>query len=919
MRGTNLSGKIAFLSEPPIISDSLIIDGYASEWRYNHDSAITSINNKLYALWNATKDGTEGGINQVILQSVSEDNGLTWSTPAPAFSDSNNCLDPVATTGCQQWQPSVITWKGKIICLWDKTGSSSGLYLSIFDPTVGKWTANEIGNQLLPYTAGMHTVTRIATQTSIYSLSSGRLLCPIIAQAEVSSFATDPKWLASLYSDDDGVTWKIGSHAGSVAEIAGAWEPYITEKDGVILAYIRRLTSGNDGSVRQFVCASCDEGEHWSVPQPSGWDIASSRGASVRLPSGKWAIIHNTITSVSTANPRDRRALSVWLSDGGHNAAPAYCISGTQRGAAWSYPAVCAHNNTLAIISTRSQLGDGSARQLGVTMVPLPEKYVFSVAGQSTLKTSPNLLNDDLVFGGGECRFPYNGSVASLGGTSASVCITGHMTHRWGRVASSSPDGTWYIFDNRTGVVGFAIRIGGAITGENSNTVYLEYYSGGLLTSVRTSIILPDSDKFSLVVTISGTSVVTTLISIDGLVLTDSKTISTPTPYGSLVPTFGCANQGTWLGFIGNISAAAYFDNALSPSQVLQWHDTYGVRYGMSPVVGAITPLPSSGRIVLDPRDSLSSWPVIDIAPSLYSSNGKWLTTSGLFSLQIPAPLEYDGEITFRYAAVPGRTNQTPICTVGTINRYFTLYKSAGVSDTVYYLSSWDDTGSFIGRPIKTAQDTPLMDGEEYSVTIRFEGRYCIVLHDKCSPLKIEMGTRPQVFLGWGWRYDSRPTNITTDTMMFDTNSVTFRQKPSANEESLSNSWIAWTPIANINGSSSGITTSIATGRYRIDDGKIYVTGEVSLTNKGSNTGPFTIIGLPYPAQNTTGNRHEGVDVSVYSAVLLPQPAPVMAYVQSSIINFVYGTITGQTPLTNIEVTNTTALRFSFWAYVQGA
>lgn len=909
-----------YLQTPPVVSDSVVIDGYVGPWRYNHDSAIASLNGRLYVLWNATQDGQEGGANQVILQSTSDDDGLTWSDAVAAFSDPQYCLSPVSATGCQQWQPSMIAHDGKIICLWDKTGSSSGLYLSVLDPAVGKWTADEIGAGLLPFAHGSYSVTRLATQTAIYALASGRLFCPVIAQAEISAFATDPKWMVGLYSDDKGATWKLGTPAGSAGEVAGAWEPYITERQGVLTAYIRRLTSaGTDGRVRQYVCTSVDGGEHWSVPQTSGWDIASSRGASVPLGDGRWAVIHNTITSISTANPRDRRALSVWLGDGGPAIAPAFCISGVARGIAWSYPAACMHKGRLAIVSSRAQLGDGSVRQVGVTLCDLPAGYAYSPAGQSVMLLTPTLSEGVLSFTGGETRFAYTGSVAALGGVAASVCIAGRMTHRWGRSATSSPDGTWYLFDSRSGVAGFAVRIGGAVAGENSNLIYFEYYSGGPLLSVGTSLRLPNSGKWTLILTLSGTALAATLITEDGAVATDSKTLSAVTSYAALSPSFGCANQGTWQGFIGDIAAASYYDSALTTAQARQWHTTYGERYGLPAWSGGTAALPVSGAVLLDPQGSLASWPTPGVAPAKYTLAGRELTASGLYSLPIPTPLDYDGEVSFRYRAMAGRANAAPICTVGTAGGYFTLYKSAAASDTVYYLSSVDDTGSFIGRALKSVQDVAIADGEWFNVTIRFQGRYVTILHDKMAPFKTELPERPQVFLGWGWRYDARTASIATDAMVFDVDSVAYREQPSANEGDLSNTWIAWTPVLNVGGSSSGITTSTATGRYRISDGRIFGTGEITLTSKGAGSGAVTVTGLPYPAQNTTGNRHEGVDVSVYSGMSLPAAVPVMGYLQSSVINLTYPTTTGQAALDASNITNSTVLRFSFWAFVQGA
>lgn len=59
-----------------------------------------------------------------------------------------------------------------------------------------------------------------------------------------------------------------------------------------------------------------------------------------------------------------------------------------------------------------------------------------------------------------------------------------------------------------------------------------------------------------------------------------------------------------------------------------------------------------------------------------------------------------------------------------------------------------------------------------------------------------------------------------------------------------------WTPVLQFGGASTGITYSVQSGSCQVIGNMVFVQGRITLTNKGSATGPATIAGLPV-AQNS--------------------------------------------------------------------
>ena len=76
-----------------------------------------------------------------------------------------------------------------------------------------------------------------------------------------------------------------------------------------------------------------------------------------------------------------------------------------------------------------------------------------------------------------------------------------------------------------------------------------------------------------------------------------------------------------------------------------------------------------------------------------------------------------------------------------------------------------------------------------------------------------------------------------------------------------------WTPVVNIGGSTSGITTSVATGKYTKIGRMIHICCGVVLTDKGSDSGNILFTGLPYAVSDMlAGTSNDAGGVAWYQA-----------------------------------------------------
>ena len=115
-----------------------------------------------------------------------------------------------------------------------------------------------------------------------------------------------------------------------------------------------------------------------------------------------------------------------------------------------------------------------------------------------------------------------------------------------------------------------------------------------------------------------------------------------------------------------------------------------------------------------------------------------------------------------------------------------------------------------------------------------------------------------------------------------------------------------WTPSIAFDGNSVGVTYSANNaGSYTKIGNRVYITGYLILTNKGSSTGSATIGGLPFSTANLFSATSPAVlypDAVTYTGMIVPVISR-----NSSVIEFSQLSVLGvQTPITNTNIANGT-------------
>lgn len=126
-----------------------------------------------------------------------------------------------------------------------------------------------------------------------------------------------------------------------------------------------------------------------------------------------------------------------------------------------------------------------------------------------------------------------------------------------------------------------------------------------------------------------------------------------------------------------------------------------------------------------------------------------------------------------------------------------------------------------------------------------------------------------------------------------------------------------FTPEIRIGGSTSGITNNSQVGQYTKIGRMVTLTGRVSISDKGSNTGAMTIAGMPFASQNTSNLESFGV-------VELQNMSTGTDNLGSLTNNNVYcrispnvltiemrRTMHGANDITNVQMTDTTVVGFT--------
>lgn len=124
-----------------------------------------------------------------------------------------------------------------------------------------------------------------------------------------------------------------------------------------------------------------------------------------------------------------------------------------------------------------------------------------------------------------------------------------------------------------------------------------------------------------------------------------------------------------------------------------------------------------------------------------------------------------------------------------------------------------------------------------------------------------------------------------------------------------------WSPLVAINGSTTGITQSAATGYYQLVGRMMTISFNIILTSKGAGTGNVTIIGQPL-ADMAAGSVGGGALTHFLNCVGLT--GTVIANTNSSsALNLYDSSATDVTPITDANISNTTVFRGTISYFVR--
>ena len=121
-----------------------------------------------------------------------------------------------------------------------------------------------------------------------------------------------------------------------------------------------------------------------------------------------------------------------------------------------------------------------------------------------------------------------------------------------------------------------------------------------------------------------------------------------------------------------------------------------------------------------------------------------------------------------------------------------------------------------------------------------------------------------------------------------------------------------WTPTILIGGSSTGITYSSQVGDWWREGNSIVVSGQITLSSKGSNTGVVTIGGLPLPMQRRLNAQCFGVLMVSSATALSASQTFCRATSNSSQLRLQYRltSSTNEVAYTDAELSNTAEIQF---------
>jgi len=336
-------------SSDPTISEPRFLVSRDDSYKFLHDCAITEYKGRLFTAWYNCPD-EEMSEASVIRGAISEDGGVSWSSPRDFIKDSTALYVPPAFgTDGEHLYMFVSRMHGADLL----DDCETFLY---DDATESFHRIYSFGELFLPNTPAQR-------------LASGRW----IIGGRVSDSTEDrPRFPAVAISNTDDLSgqWSITRISPLSTGPDGCPETgLIISPDGhCITAYVRSHAVFGEGAL---IYTSSDEGISWSGPSEFGQKVLPAKLTPGRLPDGRLYIIGDADNRPDPSlepGVIDRTELAMWITtsdDTDFSEARKFTLaSGTYENngmvSPYHYPAVCLVDNTLHLAFTCARPGDPS-------------------------------------------------------------------------------------------------------------------------------------------------------------------------------------------------------------------------------------------------------------------------------------------------------------------------------------------------------------------------------------------------------------------------------------------------------------------------------------------------------------------------------------------------------------------------------